>query len=83
MRLIRKSRAAGRPRFIISKDVAGGAFLKVVPLGGDPVAYIEQEIQDGVIERIEARCRATGAGTQPKVGKGIPLSDPIYDAAAE
>ncbi|KVR67895.1 MULTISPECIES: helix-turn-helix transcriptional regulator [Burkholderia cepacia complex] len=58
MRLIRLtdvSQATGLRRSTIYKYIAEGAFPKPVPLGGGRVAWVEQEIQDWIIERIEAR----------------------------
>jgi len=54
-RLVRKSRVAGWRGFTIYTHIARGAFAKVVPLGGDRVAWVETEIRDWIIERIEVR----------------------------
>ncbi|ONN67932.1 AlpA family transcriptional regulator [Herbaspirillum sp. VT-16-41] len=58
MRLIRLndvSRATGLRRSTIYKYMAEGAFPKAVALGGCRVAWVEQEIQDWISERVKAR----------------------------
>lgn len=58
MRLIRLndvSQATGLRRSTIYKYMAEGAFPKAVALGGCRVAWVEQEVQDWIAERIEAR----------------------------
>lgn len=58
MRLIRLndvSQATGLRRSTIYKYMAEGAFPKAVGLGGCRVAWVEQEIQDWISERVKAR----------------------------
>ena len=58
MRLIRLndvSQSTGLRRSTIYKYIAEGVFPKAVPLGGGRVAWVEQEIQNWITERIEAR----------------------------
>lgn len=58
MRLIRLAdvtQATGLRRSAIYKYIADGVFPKAVPLGGGRVAWVEQEVQDWIAERIEAR----------------------------
>lgn len=55
IRLTDVSQATGLRRSTIYKYIAESAFPKPVPLGGGRVAWIEQEIQDWITERIEAR----------------------------
>lgn len=58
MRLIRLAEVAqaiGLRRATIYRYIADGAFPKAVPLGGGRVAWVEQEVQDWIAERIKAR----------------------------
>lgn len=58
MRLIRLndvSQATGLRRSTIYKYMAEGTFPKAVALGGCRVAWVEQEVQDWIAERIEVR----------------------------
>lgn len=58
MRLIRLSdvtQATGLGRSTIYKYIADSSFPKPVPLGGGRVAWVEQEIQDWIVERVELR----------------------------
>jgi prophage regulatory protein len=58
IRLIRQMTVTdmtGLRRSTIYKYVAENNFPKPVPLGGGRVAWVEQEVQDWIMERIEAR----------------------------
>ena len=58
MRLIRLNdvtHTTGLGRSTIYKYIAEGKFPKPVSLGGTRVGWVEQEIQDWIMERIEAR----------------------------
>lgn len=55
IRLIDVTHATGLRRSTIYKYIAEDVFPKSVPLGGGRVAWVEQEIQDWITERVEAR----------------------------
>ncbi|CAM5208693.1 Phage transcriptional regulator, AlpA OS=Castellaniella defragrans (strain DSM / CCUG 39792/ 65Phen) OX=1437824 GN=BN940_07026 PE=4 SV=1 [Castellaniella denitrificans] len=55
IRLINVIQATGLSRSTIYKYIAESQFPKPVPLGGGRVAWVEQEVQDWIMERIEAR----------------------------
>lgn len=61
IRLIDVTQAIGLRRSTIYKYIAEGQFPKPVPLGGNRVAWVEQEVQDWIMERIEARDAALTA----------------------
>lgn len=55
IRLIDVTQATGLRRSTIYKYIAEGQFPKAVPLLGGRVGWVEQEVQDWIMERIEAR----------------------------
>lgn len=58
IRLIRLSEvtnATGLRRSTIYKYIVENTFPKAVPLGGGRVAWVEQEVQDWISKKIEAR----------------------------
>ena len=58
MRLIRLKEViacTGLARSTIYKYIAEGAFPKSVSLGDRAVAWVESEVQEWILERIEAR----------------------------
>ena len=58
MRIIRQpevSSSTGLARSTIYKYIAEGAFPKPVPLGGQSVGWVEQEVQEWILARIQAR----------------------------
>lgn len=58
MRIIRQpevSNSTGLARSTIYKYIAEGAFPKPVPLGGQSVGWVEQEVQEWILARIQAR----------------------------
>ena len=58
MRIIRLREVmdlTGLARSTVYKHIDEGTFPKPVPLGGRSVGWVEQEVQDWVIARIEER----------------------------
>ncbi|HBP1718579.1 TPA: helix-turn-helix transcriptional regulator [Pseudomonas aeruginosa] len=58
MRIIRLQEVmatTGLARSTIYKLISEGTFPKPVPLGGRSVGWVEEEVQDWVLERIEER----------------------------
>lgn len=58
MRLIRLTDViylTGLGRSTIYKYITESTFPKPVPLGGARVAWVEQEVQDWIIQRVEER----------------------------
>ena len=63
MRIIRLKEVidcTGLGRSTIYKYIAEGAFPKQVPLGDRCVAWVEKEVHDWILARIEARDLAEG-----------------------
>ena len=63
MRIIRLKEVidcTGLGRSTIYKYIAEGAFPKPVPLGDRCVAWVESEVHDWILARIEARDLAEG-----------------------
>lgn len=63
MRIIRLSEvlvSTGLARSTVYKYVADGSFPKPVSLGDRAVGWVESEVQDWVLARIEERDQATG-----------------------
>ncbi|MDH0293172.1 AlpA family transcriptional regulator [Pseudomonas sp. GD04087] len=55
MRLQEVMATTGLARSTIYKFISEGTFPKTVPLGGRSVGWVEEEVQDWVLERIEER----------------------------
>ncbi|HFH3921558.1 helix-turn-helix transcriptional regulator [Pseudomonas aeruginosa] len=55
MRLQEVMATTGLARSTIYKFISEGTFPKPVPLGGRSVGWVEEEVQDWVLERIEER----------------------------
>lgn len=55
IRLIDVTHVTGLRRSTIYKYMAEDQFPKSVPLGGNRVGWIEQEVQNWIVERIKAR----------------------------
>ncbi|EPM9935784.1 MULTISPECIES: helix-turn-helix transcriptional regulator [Pseudomonas] len=64
MRIIRLQEVmatTGLARSTIYKLISESTFPKPVPLGGRSVGWVEEEVQDWVLERIEERDAALNA----------------------
>ncbi|MBD9400085.1 helix-turn-helix transcriptional regulator [Pseudomonas sp. PDM11] len=65
MRIIRLkevTNSTGLARSTVYKFIAEGTFPKPVPLGDRCVGWVEEEVHDWIMVRIEARDLAAGAG---------------------
>ncbi|WP_343073736.1 AlpA family transcriptional regulator [Pseudomonas sp. AF1] len=61
MRLQEVMATTGLARSTIYKLISESTFPKPVPLGGRSVGWVEEEVQDWVLERIEERDAALNA----------------------
>ena len=57
--------AYGLARSTIYKHIGEGTFPKPVSLGDRRVGWVESEVQDWILARIEERDLAEGAATRP------------------
>lgn len=55
IRLKQVMETTGLARSTIYKYIAAGTFPKPVPLGGKSVGWVDEEVQDWVMARIEER----------------------------
>ena len=57
--------ATGLSRSTMYKYISEGTFPKPVPLGDRCVGWVESEVQDWILLRIEERDKAEGAAARP------------------
>lgn len=70
MRIIRLkevTNSTGLARSTVYKFIAEGTFPKPVPLGDRCVGWVEEEVHDWIMVRIEARDLAAGAGQSASI----------------